>query len=191
MRRHSHTCPRAERRGEVSHLVPRSPAPAGFPRAWTQVIDTAPLPTVPRRRGRRPRVPLTQLLPALIFHVMQDVGTLSEHSVELFGHPLADSSWSDRRTRLPWEIFTALMQRVLRPRATRRHTDAFWRRWRLVALDGVQFSLTNTPKIRRRRRKARSRRGRAAFARLPTAVLLELGLHNPLAAAIGREGESE
>jgi hypothetical protein len=134
---------------------------------------------------------LTQLLPALIFHVMQDVGTLSEHFGELFGQSLADSSWSDRRTRLPWDVFTALMQRVLRPRATRRHADAFWRGWRLVALDGMQFSLSNTPQVRRGRRKARSRRGRAAFAKLPTAVLLELGLHNPLAAAIGRAGESE
>jgi hypothetical protein len=35
------------------------------------------------------------------------------------------------------------------------------------------------------------RRGRAAFAKITTAVLLELGLHNPLAAAIGRKGESE
>jgi hypothetical protein len=169
----------------------RSPAPPGFLHAWTQLIDTAPLPTVPRRRGRKPRIPLTQLLPALIFHVMQDAGTLGEHFFELFGEPLADSSWSDRRTRLPWDVFTALMQRVLRPRATRRHAEAFWRGWRLVALDGTQFSLTNTPQIRRRRRKARSRRGRAAFAKLPTAVLVELGLHNPLAAAIGRAGESE
>jgi hypothetical protein len=39
--------------------------------------------------------------------------------------------------------------------------------------------------------KARTRRGRAAFAKLTTAVLLEVGLHNPLAAAIGRDGESE
>ena len=36
-----------------------------------------------------------------------------------------------------------------------------------------------------------TRRGRAAFAKMTTAVLLEVGLHNPLAAAIGRKGESE
>jgi hypothetical protein len=39
--------------------------------------------------------------------------------------------------------------------------------------------------------KARTRRGRAAFAKITTAVLLEIGLHNPLAAAVGRKGESE
>jgi hypothetical protein len=60
-----------------------------------------------------------------------------------------------------------------------------------VALDGTQFSLTNTPQILTRIVKARTRRGRAAFAKMTAAVLLEVGLHNPLAAAIGRHGESE
>jgi len=155
-------------------------------------VGVAGLPTLPRRRGRKPRVPLTQLLPALTFHVMNGAGTLAEHFVQLFDAPLADSSWSDRRARLPWEIFAELMQRVLRPRATRRRDrDAFWRGWRLVALDGTQFSLTNTPQILETMPKARTRRGRAAFAKITTTVLLEIGWHNPLAAAIGRRGQSE
>jgi hypothetical protein len=58
-------------------------------------------------------------------------------------------------------------------------------------MDGTQFSLTNTPQINRAAKKAKSRRGRAAFAKITTDVLLEIGLHNPLAAAIGRLGESE
>ena len=69
--------------------------------------------------------------------------------------------------------------------------DAFWRGWRVVAVDGTQFSLTNTPQIGAATTKARTRRGRAAFAKMTTAVLLELGLHNPLAARLGRHGESE
>jgi hypothetical protein len=60
-----------------------------------------------------------------------------------------------------------------------------------VALDGTQFNLTNTPQITATTSKARTRRGRAAFAKIWTTVLLEVGLHNPLAAAIGRHGESE
>jgi Transposase DDE domain len=149
-------------------------------------------PTLPRRRGRPPRVPLTDLLPALIVPVMNGAGTLSDHFFQMFGEPLADSSWSDRRARLPWEIFAELLQRVLRPLATRRrHRDAFWRGWRLVALDGTQFSLTNTPQITATLPKARTRRGRAAFAKITANVLLELGRHNPLAAAIGRRGQSE
>lgn len=167
------------------------PPPTGFLAAWEQMLGAGGVPTLPRRRGRKPRVPLTQLLPALTFHVMQGTGTLASHFFELFGDTLADSSWSDRRTRLPWEIFAELMRRALRPQAQRHHRDAFWRGWRLVALDGTQFSLTNTPQVLAARAKVRSRRGRAAFVKLTTAVLLEIGLHNPLAAAIARDDESE
>jgi hypothetical protein len=150
------------------------------------------MPARRRGRGRRPRIPLTTLLPALIFHVMQEMGTLAEHFFELTGQSLADSSWADRRQRLPWEVFDDLLRRLLRPLATPvAHADAFWRGWRLVALDGTQFSLTNTPQVLARVRKATSRRGQAAFAKLQTAVLLEVGLHNPLAAVIARDGESE
>jgi hypothetical protein len=169
----------------------QSQEPTGFLAAWQRLIGPRGVPTLPRRRGRKPRVPLSDLLPALTFHVMQNAGTLAEHFSHLFDDSLADSSWADRRARVPWAIFADLMRRVLRPKATRRQRDAFWRGWRLVALDGTQFSLTNTPQIRVTREKARTRRGRAAFAKIGTAVLLEVGLHNPLAAAIGRDGESE
>ena len=167
-------------------------SPPGFLEAWGRLIGSRGVPTLATRRGRKPRVPLTQVLPALTFHVMQDAGTLAEHLFQLFRTPLADSSWSDRRLRLPWEIFAELMRRALRPRATpRRHRDAFWRGWRLVGLDGTQFSLINTPQVTATVEKARTRRGRAAFAKITTAVLLEIGLHNPLTAAVGRKGESE
>src|SRR5216110_601864 len=170
----------------------RRRSPTGFLGAWEDVVGPRGVPSMAPRRGRKPRVPLTQLLPALTWHAMQDTGTLAEHLFQLFREPLADSSWSDRRLRLPWEIFAELMRRALRPRATaRKHREAFWRGWRLIALDGTQFSLLNTPQITATRGKARTRRGRAAFAKITTAVLLELGLHNPLAAAIGRHGESE
>jgi hypothetical protein len=167
-------------------------SPPGFLEAWARLIGPRGVPTVATRRGRKPRVPLTQVLPALTFHVMQDSGTLAAHLFHLFRTPLADSSWSDRRMRLPWEVFAELMRRALRPRATaRQHREAFWRGWRLVGLDGTQFSLINTPQITATTEKARTRRGRAAFAKITTAVLLEIGLHNPLASAVGRKGESE
>lgn len=192
MRRQSPSRDQATRRARPPDRLTLSDAPTGFVEAWNQLVGGTDLPTVPRRRGRKPRVPLTQLLPALTFHVMQGAGTLAEHLRELFDTDLADSSWSDRRARLPWEIFVDLMRRALRPLATRRrHRDAFWRRWRVVALDGTQFSVTNTPQLLTMLPKARTRRGRAAFAKITTAVLLEVGLHNPLAAAIGRDGESE
>src|SRR5262245_61542618 len=164
---------------------------SGFLGAWDRLVGPTWQPSMPVRRGRKPRVPVSELLAALTFHVMQGPGTLAEHSAEVFADALSDSAWADRRARLPWDVFADLMRRVLRPKATRRPPDAFWRGWRLVALDGTTFSLTNTPQIRATVEKARTRRGRAAFAKLTTAVLLELGLHNPLAAGIGRHGESE
>ncbi|MGH8648008.1 MAG: IS4 family transposase [Burkholderiales bacterium] len=165
--------------------------PTGFLGAWADMVGPDWMPTLPRRRGRKPRVSINQLLQALTFHVTQGAGTLAEHFFELFQEPLANSSWSDRRIRLPWEVFADLMRRALRPVATRRHREAFWRGWRLIALDGTQYSVTNTPQITATTTKAKSRRGRAAFAKITVSVLLELGLHNPLAAGIGQQGESE
>jgi hypothetical protein len=187
---HSQTRKRlARRRGPPK--VPTSEAPAGFLSAWANMVPEWVAP-MPRRRGRKPRVPIDQLVQGLTFHVMQGAGTLAEHFFELFQEPLANSSWSDRRIRLPWEIFADLMRRALRPIATRRQQPAaFWRGWRLLAIDGTQYSVTNTPQVAATTTKTRSRRGRAAFARLGVAVLLELGVHNPLAAGIARAGESE
>ena len=192
MRQHSHDAGEDATRSRRPKSLTRSAAPTGFLDAWNQLLGDQPCPAPRCRPGRPARVPLTQLLPALTFHVMEGAGTLSEHFEELFQAPLADSSWADRRARLPWDIFAELMRRMLRRRATQaKHPDAFWRGWRLVALDGTQYSLTNTPQVSRSVRKARSRRGRAGFAKLRTAVVVEVGLHNPIAAAVGREGESE
>jgi len=164
----------------------------GFLAAWQELLGLARLPGVGKRRGRKPRVALANLLSALTFHVMNQTGTLAEHFALLFEDSLNESGCAHRRARLPWEVFAELMRRVLRPLANaRRHQDAYWRGWRLTALDGTQFSVTNTPQNNRAWRKAKARRGRAAFAKITTSVLLELGLRNPLAAAIGHQGQSE
>jgi hypothetical protein len=76
--------------------------PGGFLGAWADLVEPDWMPAPLRRRGRKPRVPLNQLLQALTFHVTQGAGTLAEHFFELFNAPLANSSWSDRRARLPW-----------------------------------------------------------------------------------------
>ena len=96
-----------------SHDRGASAVAGGFLHAWHRFVGAASLPTVPRRRGRPPRVPLSKLLPALTYHVIQGTGTLADHFTQLFGTSWADSSWSDRRQRLPWEIFADLMRRVL------------------------------------------------------------------------------
>jgi hypothetical protein len=89
-------------------------------------------------------------------------------------------------------IFEQLLSAALQPKAhPRRHPDAFYQGLRLCGVDGSSFSVANTPQIKRQMRKARSRRGRAAFPKVGVAVLVELGLHNPLAAALGAQAESE
>jgi len=163
----------------------------GFLGAWQQLLGTY-VPRIRKRRGRPPRVQLEPLLAAMVFHLMNNAGSLAEHFGMLFEDSLNDSSCASRRARMPWEVFTELMQRTLRPLArTRREPGAFWRGLRLLAMDGTQFSVTNTPQVQRTQRKAKSRRGRAAFAKIVTGILLEVGLHNPLAAAIGSQGQSE
>lgn len=171
--------------------LPSTATDSGFLAAWQRLLRGF-VPRTPARRGCPPRVRLSSLLAALVFHVMNPTGTLAEHFALLFDDALNDSSCASRRARLPWTVFAELMRRTLRPQAQpRRHPGAFWRGWRLLAMDGVQFSLTNTPQVKRTTKKAKSRRGRAAFAKIISSVLLEIGHHNPLAAAIGRAGESE
>ena len=101
-----------------THPQPQAAARTGFLAAWEQLVGARGIPAIARRRGRKPRVPLADLLAALTFHVMQGAGTLAEHFSDLFDDSLADSSWADRRARVPWEIFAELMRRVLRPKAT-------------------------------------------------------------------------
>lgn len=196
---HPHSRRRRKRNAQPHTPRPRSRSSGraggeavGFGAAFTQMCGAAVADAPRRGRGRPPRVPLTALLQALVFHVMHRFGTLGEHFALLSPDALGDSGCSERRQHVPWQVFADLMQRALRPLAqARRHPECFWRGWRLVAVDGIQFSLYNTPQNNARLRKAKSRRGRAAFAKIVTSVLLEVGLHNPLAAAIGHDGRSE
>jgi hypothetical protein len=144
------------------------------------------------KRGRPAELPLPDLLASLLFHFACGAGTAAEHMCQLLGWGLSDSAISERRSVLPWALWERWLRDALRCRAHRRHhPDAFYRAWRLAAFDGTQFSVTNTPQLLSQLTKASSRRGKAAFAKITAGVLLELGLHNPLAVAIGYAGQSE
>jgi len=143
-------------------------------------------------RGRKPALALGQLLQTLLFHFLLPTGTLAEHLRQLTGRRMAESTLSERRSALSWPVFVQWLRQALRPLAqVQAQPQAFWRGWRLLAWDGSQFSLTNTPQILAHLHKAAARRKRAAWAKLTAVVLLELGLHNPLAVAVGWQGESE
>lgn len=172
------------------------PAGHGIAGAWRELVDPARLRALCRRHGRR-RSPASALavprfVRALDHHFLNVPGPLAEHLGQLLGVPRADSTLAERRAALPWALFAELLQTALRPRAQpRRHPLAFWRGCRLLALDGTCFSVGNTLNSAGAFTKAASRQLRAAFAQLNAVVLLKVGLHNPLALALGRRGDSE
>ena len=144
------------------------------------------------RRRRPPEVSAAELICGLVFHVVAGPGKLAAHVKKLTGKDITDGALAQRRALLPLEIFEGMMGAALKPKADpAQHPDAFYQGLRLCGIDGSTFSVTNTPQVKKRMKKARSRRGRAAFPKVGVAVLVELGLHNPLAAALGPDGESE
>jgi hypothetical protein len=189
----------------ASSKKPSLPPPAGFGQASNdgggfltlllQRIAWAELNGLNKRKhgAGRPAYVLSrgQLLAALLFHyTVSWAGSFAEHLFWLLGIQMAESTLSERRQALPFEVFEELLKRLLRP-IVGASAQAFYRGWRLVAVDGVSFSLANTPRVKRRCRKGGNQNGKAAFAKLQCAALVELVMHNPLAACLGCKGESE
>jgi hypothetical protein len=144
------------------------------------------------RRRRPPTLSAAELIQGLVFHVVAEAGTLAQHVKQLTGKDLTDGALAQRRALLPPAVFEQLMRAALKSKAVpEQHPEAFYHGLRLCGVDGSLFSVTNTPQVKKQMRKARSRRGRAAFPKVGVAVMVELGLHNPLAAALGADGESE
>ena len=167
-----------------------------FLSAFSALISNARLSSILRCHGPARRSPAkvaaSSIVRALVFHLLRGMGSLSENLQLLHQEKLCPSSMSERRANLPWKVFQMIMETALRPQAREdRHPMAFYKKWRLVAIDGTQFSVSNTPQILSCLGKASARRLKAAFAKVGVAVLVELGVHNPLAAEIGQNEESE
>jgi hypothetical protein len=132
-----------------------------------------------------------ELLVGLVFHCTVGwAGSFAEHLFCLLGIQMAESSLSERRQALPFEVFRELLRRVLRPIGGA-DPQGFFGRWRLSGLDGVSFSLANTEQVKAKCKKGGNQKGRAAFAKLQCSALVELVMHNPLAACVGEPGQSE
>lgn len=142
---------------------------------------------------RRPaNLSAPELLRCLVFHFLLGAGKLSEHVKLLTGTKISDKALCDRRKNIPLPVFELILEAALKPKADpQKHPEAFWRGLRLCSLDGTKFSLSNTPAIQKNLKKAKARRGEAAFAQIGACVLLETGLHNPMGAQVGADGESE
>ena len=167
---------------------------ATFRSTFRQMIPSHTLRSLTERfqpqRGAPPTLPTPELIEALVYHPLPTAGTLAEHLADLGAPPLRDASLAERRQHLDPRLFEEILATALHPLAERRtHPDAFYGDLRLLGIDGVQFSLRNTEPIRAQTIKARTRRGRAAFAKLGLCVISELGLHNPVVAAVGLESE--
>lgn len=146
----------------------------------------------PKPRGQKLKLSGPQLVQSLVFHVLCGVGTLAAHVQQLTGVKVSDSDLSQRRAAAGVGVFEAIVRAALRPLARLgEHPLAFYRGWRLVAIDGSQTSVSNTPQLLRHLSKAASRRFQAAFAKVPLCWLVELGTHAPLAVVVGLAQESE
>jgi len=132
-----------------------------------------------------------QLLAAILFHyTVTWAGSLGEHLFWLLRISTSESNLSERRQALPFVVFEELLRRVLRPLA-KPCAQACYLGLSLVGIDGVSFSLPNTEQVKEHCKKGGNKKGRNPFAKLQCAALVELVLHNPLAACLGWNGESE
>jgi len=145
----------------------------------------------PRARTR-PKLSAEQLVSGLVFHQLQPSGTLAQHAAQLHGIRMSDSAYAQRRALLPVELFDQIMSTALQPLAKRaEQPESFYEDYRLVGVDGTQWSVTNTPAILEQLSKAASRRLQAAFAKLRLVCAVELGTHAPVAAVAAAASEGE
>lgn len=124
---------------------------------------------------------------SLVVHALSDTGSLGHHLRTMSGVDVSDAAAHERREGLSWEWFEALFAGVLRPLAKpKEHPESFYAGMRLLGIDGTQWSLRNSKANSqgpRRRALTGRHRSEAAFLKWGCAVLLELGTHQPLAAA--------
>lgn len=107
---------------------------------------------------------------------------------------ISDSALSQRAFSIGWKLIDEILPAVLRLLADlARHPGAFYRGYRLVAFDGTRFNLRNAEAINAQASKNRCSKGSGvpAFTHLLSVALVELGLHQPLAAAFGWQGKGE
>jgi len=177
---------------QIKTVVPAATFKGLFKKLFTCYFIYSLLRQCGLRRRCPPYLTPVELIQSMVFHTVAEAGTLSQHVKQLTGKSITDGAIAQRRALLPATVFEGLMREALKPKGDpTRHPDAFYHGLRLCGIDGSLFSITNTPQVKKQMRKARSRRGRAAFPKVGAAVLVELGLHNPLAAALGAKGESE
>jgi Transposase DDE domain len=146
------------------------------------------------RGGGLPKLSGWQWLMGKVYHVMAGSGNFADHVKQITGISISNSALSQRGASVGWELVATALRSVLRPLADpQEHPDAFHQGLRLIALDGTRFDLSNTAAMKERAVKKRCYRGdgEPAFAQLCSVVVVELGTHQPLAAAFGWKNQGE
>lgn len=131
---------------------------------------------------------------ARVYHELARSGNFSDNVKSITRVTISDSALSQRARSIGWKLIDEILPVVLRPLADRSlHPAAFHRGYRLLAFDGTRFNMRNTPAINAGALKNACSKGSGvpAFAHLLGVVLVELGLHQPLAASFGWQKEGE
>lgn len=103
----------------------------------------------------------------------------------------SDSAITQGRTRLGWQPLRALYEVVVGPIATRTSIGAWFRRWRLVTLDGSTLDVADSKQNARAFGRPGSARGKSGFPQLRFVTLLENGTHVLFGAELGRYNTGE
>jgi hypothetical protein len=151
----------------------------------TEQTDTA-------RVGRPPKLSAPTLIAGLAYHVLQQCGTFARHVGMLTGINMSESALSERRQSLGTALWHIALDAFLKLGANHPlYPLSSYKGLRLVGVDGTSFTVANTPAIKTKKKKTKSRRGKAAFFRIGCVAMINLGTHCPLAVRIGENGESE
>ena len=140
----------------------------GFLSCFYQLVSQDTLHRLTRSYGPLKRRPAEHsascIMAALVYHFFQSQGYLSTHYQLIWKKRLSDAALSKRRLTMPWEVFEELLRAALKPLADiKLHPESFYQGLRLVAIDGTEFSVANTPQVLGQLTKATSRRFQAAI----------------------------
>jgi len=87
------------------------------------------------------------------------------------------SGISQARTRLGWEVMRQLHEEVVKPIAVAATPGAWYRRWRLVSLDGSTLDVADEKENERAFGRPSASRGSSAFPQIRFVALVESGTH--------------
>ena len=154
---------------------------------------------VEKRRRKLPALDLMYFLIALGLHasegcravlrrVLLRKGSVDDQELEQIS---SDSAISQGRTRLGWKPIRDAYLIFVRPIATRKTIGAWYRRWRLVSLDGSTLEVADTSRNERAFGRPGASRGKTAFPQLRWVTLLENGTRVLFGAEMGRYNTGE